>query len=126
MIEFVGARPVRLCGADALVNPVNCVGVMGKGLALEFKLRYPAMLHLLPYGVPGAGVKARGSAGVEVVHGLGRQPRHQGRLACAFELCVGGRLPGRTARFILPSIRRPCRPSSAATVGLIGRELNHD
>ena len=26
-----------------LVNPVNCAGVMGKGLALEFKLRYPAM-----------------------------------------------------------------------------------
>jgi len=26
---------------DALVNPVNCVGVMGKGLALEFKKRFP-------------------------------------------------------------------------------------
>lgn len=28
-----------------LVNPVNCVGVMGKGLALEFKNRYPTMFH---------------------------------------------------------------------------------
>lgn len=28
--------------AQALVNPVNCVGVMGKGLALQFKHRYPA------------------------------------------------------------------------------------
>ena len=28
---------------DALINPVNCVGVMGKGLALEFKKRYPEM-----------------------------------------------------------------------------------
>lgn len=28
-------------GAQALVNPVNCVGVMGKGLALEFKKRFP-------------------------------------------------------------------------------------
>lgn len=27
--------------ADALVNPVNCVGVMGKGLALQFKEAYP-------------------------------------------------------------------------------------
>lgn len=27
--------------AQCLVNPVNCVGVMGKGLALEFKRRYP-------------------------------------------------------------------------------------
>lgn len=29
--------------ADCLVNPVNCVGVMGKGLALEFKTKYPGM-----------------------------------------------------------------------------------
>src|SRR5258708_15261534 len=28
---------------QTLVNAVNCVGVMGKGLALEFKKRYPAM-----------------------------------------------------------------------------------
>ena len=27
---------------DALVNAVNCVGVMGKGLALAFKNRFPA------------------------------------------------------------------------------------
>ncbi len=26
---------------EALVNTVNCVGVMGKGLALQFKRRYP-------------------------------------------------------------------------------------
>lgn len=30
---------------EALVNPVNCVGVMGKGLALEFKKRYPDMFR---------------------------------------------------------------------------------
>ncbi|MFI7674883.1 macro domain-containing protein [Actinophytocola sp. NPDC049390] len=29
-------------GAAALVNAVNCVGVMGKGIALEFKRRFPA------------------------------------------------------------------------------------
>lgn len=28
--------------ADALVNPVNCKGVMGAGLALQFKRRFPA------------------------------------------------------------------------------------
>ena len=27
----------------AIVNTVNCVGVMGKGIALEFKKRYPKM-----------------------------------------------------------------------------------
>lgn len=29
--------------ADVLVNPVNTVGVMGTGLAMAFKLRYPKM-----------------------------------------------------------------------------------
>lgn len=29
--------------AQTLVNTVNCVGIMGKGLALEFKKRYPDM-----------------------------------------------------------------------------------
>lgn len=28
-------------GAHALVNPVNCVGKMGKGLALKFKEKFP-------------------------------------------------------------------------------------
>ena len=27
--------------AEAIVNPVNCVGVMGRGLALQFRERYP-------------------------------------------------------------------------------------
>lgn len=26
---------------EAIVNPVNCVGVMGAGLALQFKIKYP-------------------------------------------------------------------------------------
>src|SRR4051794_5070539 len=29
--------------AQTLVNTVNCVGIMGKGIALAFKRRYPAM-----------------------------------------------------------------------------------
>lgn len=29
--------------AMVVVNTVNCVGVMGKGIALDFKLRYPEM-----------------------------------------------------------------------------------
>ena len=31
------------CQVDALVNTVNCVGVMGAGVALQFKMRYPEM-----------------------------------------------------------------------------------
>lgn len=33
-------------GADAICNPVNCQGVSSKGLALEFKERYPAAFGL--------------------------------------------------------------------------------
>jgi O-acetyl-ADP-ribose deacetylase (regulator of RNase III) len=30
-------------GAQTVVNTVNCVGVMGKGIALEFRRRFPRM-----------------------------------------------------------------------------------
>ena len=30
-------------GAQTLVNTVNCVGVMGKGVALAFRKRFPEM-----------------------------------------------------------------------------------
>ena len=33
------------CQVDALVNTVNCVGVMGAGVALQFKMRYPEMFQ---------------------------------------------------------------------------------
>lgn len=32
--------------AQTIVNTVNCVGVMGKGIALVFKLRYPSMFDI--------------------------------------------------------------------------------
>jgi O-acetyl-ADP-ribose deacetylase (regulator of RNase III) len=32
-------------GAQTLVNTVNCVGVMGKGVALEFKRRFPGLFE---------------------------------------------------------------------------------
>lgn len=31
--------------ADILINTVNCVGVMGKGVALQFKQKYPVMFE---------------------------------------------------------------------------------
>ena len=36
MIEFRSGDILR-SGAEALVNTVNCVGVMGRGIALQFK-----------------------------------------------------------------------------------------
>jgi len=40
MIEYTTGN-ILTCDADALVNTVNCVGVMGRGLALQFKTAYP-------------------------------------------------------------------------------------
>ncbi|TXH71299.1 MAG: appr-1-p processing domain-containing protein [Thiothrix sp.] len=40
MIEYRKEGSIFESGAQALVNPVNTVGVMGKGLALEFKNRF--------------------------------------------------------------------------------------
>ena len=40
MIEFKKGNLFQ-DNAQALVNPVNCVGVMGKGLALQFKEKFP-------------------------------------------------------------------------------------
>ena len=41
MITIVAEGDLLNDSADALVNPVNCVGVMGKGLAAQFKDAHP-------------------------------------------------------------------------------------
>ena len=41
MIEEVHGADLFVARTDAIVNPVNCRGVMGKGIALEVKRRYP-------------------------------------------------------------------------------------
>lgn len=41
MIEFTTGDILR-ANADALVNTVNCVGIMGRGIALQFKNAFPA------------------------------------------------------------------------------------
>ena len=42
---------------DALVNPVNCVGAMGAGLALQFKRAFPANFSAYAYACQSGGVK---------------------------------------------------------------------
>lgn len=44
MIEFVKGD-IFESHCFAAVNPVNCVGVMGAGLAFQFKKRYPQMFN---------------------------------------------------------------------------------
>src|SRR5687768_8950017 len=40
MIEFTTGNILQ-ADAEALVNTVNCVGIMGRGIALQFKNEYP-------------------------------------------------------------------------------------
>ncbi|KKN49873.1 hypothetical protein LCGC14_0638380 [marine sediment metagenome] len=42
-IEYKVDQDIFKSDAEALVNTVNTVGIMGKGLAKEFKKRYPEM-----------------------------------------------------------------------------------
>jgi O-acetyl-ADP-ribose deacetylase (regulator of RNase III) len=44
MIEFVHGNILR-ADAEAIVNTVNCVGVMGRGIALQFKNAWPENFH---------------------------------------------------------------------------------
>ena len=43
MIEYVSGDMFQ-AAVEAVVNPVNLEGVMGKGLALQFKRRWPAIM----------------------------------------------------------------------------------
>ena len=43
MIRYIVGKSIFDTKLQAIVNTVNCDGVMGKGLALEFKRRYPDM-----------------------------------------------------------------------------------
>ncbi len=40
MLEYISGDILE-CEADALVHTVNCVGVMGRGIALRFKNAFP-------------------------------------------------------------------------------------
>ena len=42
MIEYIEGNIFKST-AEVIVNPVNTVGIMGKGLALKFKINYPDM-----------------------------------------------------------------------------------
>ena len=41
MVDFRTGDVLRT-DAEALVNTVNCVGIMGRGVALQFKKAFPA------------------------------------------------------------------------------------
>ena len=45
LITIIDRGDLFASGMQTLVNPVNCIGVMGKGLAPLFKKRYPRMFQ---------------------------------------------------------------------------------
>lgn len=61
MLQIVKNTDIFSLKTQVLVNPVNCVGVMGKGLARDFKQKFPANFdvyqrfcqekHLTPGGI---------------------------------------------------------------------------
>ena len=43
MLQIIESGNIFDSGAQTLVNTINCMGVMGKGLALQFKQKFPDM-----------------------------------------------------------------------------------
>jgi O-acetyl-ADP-ribose deacetylase (regulator of RNase III) len=58
-VVFDATGDIFASGAEVLVNTVNCVGVMGKGLALEVKQRFPKVFEDYRYAC-GCGLVAPG------------------------------------------------------------------
>lgn len=44
MIEYTKSS-IFDCDVQVIVNPVNCVGIMGRGLAWQFKQKFPAYFN---------------------------------------------------------------------------------
>lgn len=42
-VKIINDKNIFTTECQTLVNPVNCVGVMGAGIALEYRLRFPEM-----------------------------------------------------------------------------------
>ncbi len=85
MLEFVKGNFFE-APADIRVNTVNCVGVMGAGVALAFKLRYPEMFRDYQRDCRNGQVRP-GTMHVEVpVRRLDHQFPHQARLERAVAL----------------------------------------
>ena len=62
--DLLSARDI-----DAITNPVNCVGIMGKGLALQFAQRFPKIIT--PYQRACRNATLR--VGKPLLHDLGKE-----------------------------------------------------
>lgn len=73
MIELVRGN-ILAADAEAIVNTVNCVGVMGKGLALQFKKSHPENFEAYRHAC-GAGEVQAGRMFVYATRGM-NNPRY--------------------------------------------------
>lgn len=71
MIKLTQGDLLEQHEVDAILNAVNCVGVMGKGIALQFKTRWPA--NFTAYAAVCKAGKLR--PGHVLTHDLGKQAR---------------------------------------------------
>lgn len=103
---------------DALAHGVNCIGVMGAGIAAEFKRRWPPMFIayreacLAGRLVPGSMFSER--AGGRWIYNLATQPR-PGR--CASLLWVESSLKAMTARAWHDRVKRIGMPRLGCGLG---------
>ncbi|WP_086818701.1 macro domain-containing protein [Allokutzneria sp. NRRL B-24872] len=72
MIRFAFGNLLR-ADVEAVVNPVNCVGVMGKGLALQFKRAFPEIVE--PYENACATGEIQPGRVQTIDRGAGEKPR---------------------------------------------------
>lgn len=73
MIEY-NEGDILLSDCQVVCNPVNCEGVMGKGLAAQFKKMYPLMFEDYKY-VCSSSLLKPGMIHVWPLPGVGRNPR---------------------------------------------------
>ena len=73
MIEYVKGDILK-ANVEALVNPVNCVGVVGAGLSLQFKKAFPDNFRSYAESCRGGGMQM-GEVLVNIIKISGRQSR---------------------------------------------------
>ena len=125
MIEITRGNLLR-ADAEALVNTVNCVGYMGKGIALQFKQAHPDDFKAYARACGAGEVKP----GRMFIHETGLLMNPKYIINFPRSGTGAARAESRTSRPVLRRSRRtssasvsdpsPCRRAGAATAALTG------
>ena len=113
--------------ADAICNPVNLAGVMGRGLALQFRTRWPAELPRLPRRAEKRPRSAAGASTRTACPTAGTcctaPPRTTGGSGRRSPWCAPPSTPSAPAAFATASARSPYRRSAAASAASTGPDV---